>query len=100
MKQGRKEEIYLPNITTNLPRRRQKLNPGHPLFRTQARLARKVMQVRDQPLEHVFHARVLAQRVDEDDIVGDVVDGEVLKGGNGDLRGVHLAFFFFLPSNK
>lgn len=48
------------------------------------------MQVGDEPLQHVPQAGVLALRVDADDVLGDVVDGEVLEVGDLVLGGVHL----------
>ena len=39
----------------------------------ESRLARKIMQVRDQSLEHVFHPLILAQGVDLVYVFGDVV---------------------------
>lgn len=51
---------YLPHISTYLPRFRQKSNPSHPLLKTEPRLARKVMKMGDQSLQHIFHARILA----------------------------------------
>ena len=72
-KKKKKEETHLSHVTTNLPNLRKKQQPRHPLMGAESRLARKIMQVRDQSLEHVFHPLILAQGVDLVYVFGDVV---------------------------
>lgn len=85
---GEQDEL-LSHVAADLADLGQEQQAGHPFFGAETGLARKVVQVSDEPLEDVFHALVLAERVDEDDILGDVVDGEVLEGRDLDLGGVH-----------
>lgn len=87
------DAAYLSHITAYLTDLRQELQAGHPLFGAEPGLARKVVQVGDQPLQHVLQAGILAEGVDEDDILGDVVDGEILQGRDLDLGGIHLEVF-------
>lgn len=89
-------EKYLSNIRTDLPDLRQKLQPGHPLRRGESGLARKVVEVRDESLEDVLHPLVLAERVDADNILGDVVHREVFHRRDFDLGGIHCRFLFLL----
>ena len=83
----RRGDTYLSHISTYLPRLRQEFDSGHPLVETKACLARKVMEMRDQSLQNIFHARIFAQRVDQNHVLGDVVDGEVEQGGGRPLGG-------------
>lgn len=85
----------MSNISTYLPRLRQKLDSGHPLIETQACFARKVMEMRDQSFEDIFHARIFAKRIDQNHVFGDVVDCEVAQGRDFDEGGIHFVFFFF-----
>lgn len=48
----------------------------------------------DEPLENVFQSLVLAEGVDANDVLGDVVDREVFHGGNFDFAGIHFVFAF------
>lgn len=49
----------------------------------------------DEPLENVFQSLVLAEGVDADDVLGDVVDREVFHGGDFDFAGVHFVISLF-----
>lgn len=80
-------ETYLSHVGAYLAHLGQEEQALHPLVGGEARLARKVVQVRDETLEDVFQTGVLAERVHEDGIVGDVVDGEVFHGG--EVEGWH-----------
>lgn len=81
---------HLPDISTNLADLSQEQKPGHPLMEAESGLARKVMQMRDQSFEDVFHAVVLTERVDLVDILRDIVRRQVLHGRDFDLRWVHV----------
>lgn len=61
---------------------REELNACHPFIEAQSRLAREVVQVRDQTFHDVLEARVAALRIYPVYILGDVFDGEVLEDGN------------------
>jgi len=61
---------------------RKKLNACHPFIEAQSRLAREVVQVRDQTFHDVLEARVAALRIYSVYILGDVFDSEVLEDGN------------------
>lgn len=89
-------EKYLSNIRTDLSDLCQELQPGHPLRRGESGLARKVMEVRDEPLEDVLHSLVLTERVDADNILGDVVHREVFHRRDFDLGGIHRSLLFLL----
>lgn len=74
----------------DLTGRRQKPESSHPLARTQPYLAHKVVEVMHEPLEDIFGSRVRVARVDEHDVFGDVLSGEILDGWDLDLGGIHL----------
>lgn len=80
---------YLSDIRAHLTGPREELDTSHPFAAREANLARKVVEVRDQALEDVFHARVGLVGVDQVDIVGDVVGIEIFQWWNLDLGGVH-----------
>lgn len=51
---------YLSHISTDLPHLCEEEQAGHPLLGAESGLAREIVQVRDQTLEDVFHALILA----------------------------------------
>lgn len=67
----------MSHITADLPDLDEEVQRRHPLVGAQSGLARKVVQVRDQPLQEVLEARIFGLAVDFDGIRRDVVDGEV-----------------------
>ena len=71
--------LYLPHVCTYLPDLGQELDACHPLVEAQPCLARKVVEVRDETLHDVLQPWVGALRVDADDVLGDVVDCQVLQ---------------------
>lgn len=70
---------YLPYVCTYLSDLGEELDSCHPLVEAEASLTREVMEVRHETLHDVFQPWVAALRVDADDILGDVVDGQVLQ---------------------
>lgn len=82
----------LAHVGANLAHLRQELDAGHPFVGAETGLAGEVVQVRDEPLKDIFHARVLAERVDADGVFGDVVDREVFHRGEVDLGGIHAGW--------
>lgn len=68
---------YIANITADLPRRNQEHDARHPLVRAEARLARKVVQVRDQPVEDVSEPVILSLVVDAYRVRRDVINRQV-----------------------
>lgn len=77
--------LYLAELVTFLPSRGEEINRRHPLLRAQPCLSRKVVQVSDQTLSKVLGPGVFAVGVDLDDILGDVICGQVLH-----IRRIHL----------
>lgn len=67
----------MPHVAANLPAPHEEVERRHPLVCAQPRLARKVVQVRDEPLHEVLEARILALRVDADRVGRDVVDRQI-----------------------
>lgn len=64
---------YLSQFCTCLAGFRQKLQPHHPLFRTQSGLSREVMKMSDQPFNHPFQTGIRAEGIDCVDILRDVI---------------------------
>lgn len=81
---GETIKTHLPNVTTNLTRLSQEFYASHPFIEAQSCFTRKVMEMSDQTFEHILHARILAQRIDENDIFGDVFNREVSERWNTD----------------
>lgn len=73
------EAAYISHVTANLPALDQKGERCHPFLSAQTSLARKVVQVRDQPLHNVFEARIFCLVVDLDRVGRDIVNGQVQK---------------------
>jgi hypothetical protein len=73
------EMMYLPHVCTDLSDLCKELDACHPLVKTQARLACKVVKVRDKALHDVLQPWIAALRVDADHILSDVVDSQVLQ---------------------
>ena len=89
----------MSNIGAYLPTSYKKVQGRHPLVSAEARLARKIVQVRDQPRHEVSEARVAGLGVDAIGVWGDVVDCEVLEGrGLRVFHGCLCAVLFLLPS--
>lgn len=80
----------MSNIRTNLPNPYQEVQRRHPLIRAQSRLACKIVKMRDQPLHHVGESRIWGLRVDDNGILGDIINIQVLHGRRRDLFGRHL----------
>lgn len=85
-----KIQTYLSHISAYLPGLRQEFDSSHPLIGTEACLARKVMEMRNQPFKHIFHARIFAKGIDQNHILSDVIDCEVAEGRDFDEGGIHL----------
>ena len=56
----------------------QEIQAVPPFFRAQTGFAGEVVEMGDQTLEDVGQAQIFALRVESDDIVGDVFNGQVL----------------------
>lgn len=69
------QKTYIPHIATYLATANQELESSHPLVRAQPGLARKVVQVCDQPCHQVLEPRIGRLRVDPDRVGRDVVNG-------------------------
>lgn len=82
---------YLPHIATYLARRSEELYSRHPLLSAQPGFARKIVEVDHQTFEDILEPRIRIGRVDQIDVVGDVVNGEIQQWRDlaDDLRGVH-----------
>lgn len=68
---------YIPHIATDLAARDEEGQTSHPLVGAEAGLARKIVQVGDQPRHDVLEASIAALGVDADCVGRDIVDGEV-----------------------
>lgn len=65
----------MSNIVTNLPNLDQEIQRRHPFTCAQPGLPREVVQMGYQPLHDICEALVGRLRVNEDGVLGDVVDG-------------------------
>lgn len=68
-------KAYLPHIRAYLANRSKEQETGHPLFMAESGLPREVMEVLHYPLQYVLQPGIRRLRVDQLDIVGDVVNG-------------------------
>lgn len=75
---GQEDEL-VAHVAADLAHVDEEGDGGLPLGHAEARLARKVVQVRHQRLEEELEPRVLAPRVDAVHVLGDVVDRQVLE---------------------
>ena len=73
------QDEFLADVATDLADFCQELDSCHPLVCAETGLASKVVDVGDESLEQVFHARVFALRIDHVYILGNIVDCEVLQ---------------------
>jgi hypothetical protein len=71
------EGAYLSHIRTHLPRFRQEIYPRHPFISRKSRFPREVMDVRDKSFEDVLEAWILASRIDQMNIVRNVLNCKV-----------------------
>lgn len=83
-------KTHLPNVTTNLTCLSQEFYASHPFIEAQSRFTSKIMEMSDQPFEHILHACIFAQRIGENDIFGDIFDREVSERWNVERRRVHF----------
>lgn len=74
---GKGRATHLPDVTANLAGLGQEQQSRHPLVGAEACLARKVVQVSDEPVQEVLEPFILALVVDPDCVGRDVVDGQV-----------------------
>lgn len=84
------EGEYLADIRTDLAYFSQEAETGHPFVRAETGFSGEVVEMGDEAFEDVAGSVVLAERVDSDDVFGDVVDGEVFHGGDFDGGGIHF----------
>lgn len=73
---GQQDEL-VAHVAADLAGGDEEVYGGHPLLGAQARLARKIVQVRDEARHEVAQARVGRLVIDADGVGRDVVDGEV-----------------------
>lgn len=72
---------YIPHVSCDLANLDQKVKPGLPFRRAETRLARKVVDMVDEPLHDIVEAFIARPGADRDCIGGDVVDGQISHGG-------------------
>lgn len=84
-KHVRQENKFLAKFVGLLATSCQEAYGIHPLLGTKPGFAREVVKMGDKPLAEVFSSRIWTSRVDLDDILGDIVDGEILHQWRGHL---------------
>lgn len=79
----------LSEVCAFLTRCRQEIDSGLPLGHAKTRLPCKVMDMAHEAIEEKLCPWVFAARVDQDHIVGNVIDREILHWRVICLRGIH-----------
>lgn len=69
----------MPQVIADLSDLRQEGHPGVPFLCGQTGFTGEIMQVCDDAIDKISESRVGALRVDQMDIIGDVIGGEVLE---------------------
>src|SRR5690348_17017778 len=81
---------YLSHVAADLTRGSQESDASHPLSCAQSCLPCEVMEVTDQPLHDILHAGIGIVRVYQEDVLRDILSGQILQRRDRDLRGIHF----------
>ena len=73
---------HLPNIRAHLADFSQEVYARHPFFGAQARLSGKIVHMADEPFQNKGEASIRRLGIDQDGVLGDVVNGHVLHRRN------------------
>lgn len=90
----------MSHISANLPSCDEKVQCHHPLLGAQTSLARKVVQMRDQPLHEVLEARIFGLIVNLDSIRRDIVDCQIEQLGSLNVLWVRHGSFLETLANS